>query len=111
MSNDEGMTNLNEKPLLLYSLNIRASFIIRHWCFVIQGVSPASPTLTGVAHGRQALAKLRLLAFGFPLLIGLARLLFGAGARTSAAWQCDKERQNEKCRGRKLFHMKLRAIR
>jgi hypothetical protein len=87
------------------------SSFFRHSCFIFKAVSPASPTLPGVTHGRQALAKVRLLAFGVSLLIGLARLLFRAGARASTAWQCDKERQNEKCRDRKFFHMKLRTIR
>jgi len=69
------------------------------------------PTLTRVAHGRQAFAKVRLLSFGFPLLIGLASLLFRAGARTTTAWQYDKERPNGEYRDRKFFHMKLRTIR
>jgi hypothetical protein len=85
------------------------SDFIRYSSFALRYL--VSPTLTRVAHGRQAFAKVRLLAFGFPLLIRLARLLFRAGARTSTAWQRDKEHRNEKCRGRKFFHMKLRTIR
>ena len=46
---------------------------------------PSSPALPGIAHGRQAFAKIRLLAFRFPLLVSIACLLLGAGARTSTA--------------------------
>jgi len=87
-------------------LKIRTSFVSS---FALRYL--VSPTLPGITHWRQAFAKIRLLAFGFLLLIGLARLLFRAGARTSTAWQCDKERRNEKCHDRKFFHMKLRTIR
>src|SRR5438270_751499 len=74
------------------------SGFIRYSSFALRRL--VSPTLPGVAHGRQAFAKVRLLAVGFSLLIRLARLLFRAGARTSTAWQCYKEHRNEKCRGR-----------
>ena len=43
------------------------------------------PPLPGIAHWRQALAELRLLAFSFPLLFRVAHLLFRAGTRRGTA--------------------------
>lgn len=77
MSNDDGMTKPEQahEHSAFRHLNIRASFVIRHLVL---------PSLTGVTYGRQAFAELGLLPFGFPLLVRLARLLFGAGTRRSA---------------------------
>ena len=68
-----------------------------------------SPPLTGITHWRQAFAKVRLLTFGFPLLVRVARLLFRAWPRSGTTEQSDNEHRNEKCRGRELFHIKLRT--
>jgi hypothetical protein len=54
------------------------------------------PALPGIAYRRQTFSKLLLLAFGFSLLVGIARLLFRTGTRAATAWQRDKERQNQK---------------
>jgi hypothetical protein len=53
------------------------SGFIRHFSFGLRRL--VSPSLTGITHWRQAFTKIRLLTFGFPLLVGVARLLFGAG--------------------------------
>jgi hypothetical protein len=87
-------------------LNIPASFVIPHSSFR----HLVSPSLTGITHWRQAFAKVRLLPFGFSLLVRVARLLFRAWSRTGTAQQCDKEHRNEECRGRELFHIKLRTV-
>jgi hypothetical protein len=60
---------------------------IRHSCFVIWGPSPISPPLSWIRHRGQTFAELRLLAFGFPLLIRLAHLLFGARTRSTTPRQ------------------------
>jgi hypothetical protein len=70
--------------------------------------SVSLPPLTGVAHRRQAFAELRLLAFSFPLLIRLARLLFGAGTWGATAEERDKECRNQKCLGRELLHIRIK---
>jgi hypothetical protein len=66
------------------------------------------PPLARIAHRRQALAELRLLAFGFPLLIRVARLLFGAGTWGATAQEGDKERRNQKCLNRELLHIRIK---
>jgi hypothetical protein len=67
-------------------LNIPDSFVIPHSNFS----HLVSPSLTGITHWGQAFAKIRLLPFGFSLLVRLARLLFRAWSRTGTARQCDK---------------------
>src|SRR5580765_1935221 len=107
MSNDEEMirsTQRFESSPFPY-LNIPASFVIPHSDFP----HLVSPPLTGITYWRQAFAKVRLLTFGFPLLVRIAGLLFRAWPWTGTAQQCDKEHRNEKCRGRQLFHIKLRT--
>jgi hypothetical protein len=92
--------------IVAFSLFEHSGFI-RHSSFGFSSL--VSPSLTGITHWRQAFAKVRLLTFGFPLLVRVARLLFGAWPWGGTAEQCDKEHRNEKCRGRELFHIKLRT--
>jgi len=43
------------------------------------------PALSGITYRRQTFSKLLLLAFGFSLLVGIARLLFRTGGWTGTA--------------------------
>ncbi len=82
---------------------IPLSFVIRISSFV------PLPALARIAYRGQALTKLRLLAFGFSLLLRLARLLLRTRTRSTAR-EYNAERWNEKHGGCQLFHRRTRII-
>src|SRR4030095_11695177 len=96
MSNDEGMTRLDCQ---MKAVRISSFGFCR---------LPVLPPLTGITHGRQAFAELRLLPFSFPLLARLTRLLLGARTRPGTAQHREKKRRNQKHGRREPFHRKLK---
>jgi hypothetical protein len=74
----------SEHKFLDYDYELRQGYGLagEHECEIAQ--RRRSPTLAGISYRRKALAKISLLAVGFPLLVGFSCLLLGTRTCTTA---------------------------
>ena len=106
MSNGESKLG---QLLIVLLLVIGYSIMITSTSTTSRSRSDPLPSLTRVAYRGQALAKLRLLIFGFFLLLRVACLLLRARPGGTAG-EHNNNRRNQKHGGCQLFHRTIRVI-